>query len=67
MTLAQYHPGASKKSATVEAPPAPAPLASEKAAPEQKVAVMQTESIKCDSGWDYSWVITCWKYLTMQL
>ncbi len=52
MTLAQClnHPGASKKTATVEAPPAPAPLASEKAAPEQKVAVMQTESIKCDSG-----------------
>uniref|UniRef100_A0A8C1JUN6 Major facilitator superfamily domain containing 4Ab n=1 Tax=Cyprinus carpio TaxID=7962 RepID=A0A8C1JUN6_CYPCA len=39
--------GASKKAAMVEAPPAPA---SEKAAPEQKVAVIQTESNKCDSG-----------------
>ncbi|KAK9954426.1 hypothetical protein ABG768_016493 [Culter alburnus] len=42
--------GASKKAAMVEAPPAPVPPASEKAAPEQKVAVIQTESIKCDSG-----------------
>ncbi|XP_059382999.1 major facilitator superfamily domain-containing protein 4B [Carassius carassius] len=42
--------GASKKATMVEAPPAPAPPASEKAAPEQKVAVIQTESIKCDSG-----------------
>ncbi|KAF4096820.1 major facilitator superfamily domain-containing protein 4B [Onychostoma macrolepis] len=42
--------GASKKTAMVEAPPAPASLASEKAAPEQKIAVIQTESIKCDSG-----------------
>lgn len=49
MTLAQcvHYPGASKKAAMVEAPPAPA---SEKAAPEQKVAVIQTESNKCDSG-----------------
>ncbi|XP_067302587.1 major facilitator superfamily domain-containing protein 4B isoform X2 [Pseudorasbora parva] len=39
--------GASKKAAMVEAPPAPA---SEKAAPEQKVAVIQPESIKCDTG-----------------
>lgn len=44
--------GASKKAAMVEAPPAPAPPASEKAAPEQKIAVIQTESIKCDSGWN---------------
>uniref|UniRef100_A0A673M830 Major facilitator superfamily domain-containing protein 4B-like n=1 Tax=Sinocyclocheilus rhinocerous TaxID=307959 RepID=A0A673M830_9TELE len=42
--------GASKKAAMVEASPAPAPPASEKAAPEQKVAVKQTESIKYDSG-----------------
>ncbi|XP_043080049.1 major facilitator superfamily domain-containing protein 4B [Puntigrus tetrazona] len=42
--------GASKKAALEEAPPAPAPHASEKAAPEPKVAVIQTESMKCDSG-----------------
>ncbi|XP_077070118.1 major facilitator superfamily domain-containing protein 4B isoform X2 [Siphateles boraxobius] len=42
--------GASKKAAMVEAPPASAPPASEKAAPEQKVAVILPESIKCDSG-----------------
>ncbi|XP_059397075.1 major facilitator superfamily domain-containing protein 4B-like isoform X2 [Carassius carassius] len=42
--------GSSKKSAVVEAPPAPAPPTSQKAAPEQKFAVISTESIKCDSG-----------------
>ncbi|KAL1249834.1 hypothetical protein QQF64_020839 [Cirrhinus molitorella] len=42
--------GVSKKAAMVEAPSEPAPPASEKVAPEQKVAVIQTESIKCDSG-----------------
>lgn len=41
MTQFLHHPGASKKAAIVEAPPAPAPSASEKAAPEQKVAVIQ--------------------------
>lgn len=55
MTLPQcvHHLGASKKAAMVEAPPAPALPASEKAALEQKVSVIQTESIKCDSGWDH--------------
>ncbi|XP_016320440.1 major facilitator superfamily domain-containing protein 4B-like [Sinocyclocheilus anshuiensis] len=41
--------GTSKKAAMVEASPAPAPPASEKAAPEHKVAVKQIESIKYDS------------------
>jgi len=43
MTQCLHHPGASKKAA-------PAPPPSEEVAPEQKVAVIQPESIKCDSG-----------------